>query len=277
MEMHYTSGYHPSADGQTEHMNQTVEQYIQIFCSYQQDDWDKLLPLAEFALNNAPNASTGISPFFMNKGYNPAITVHLERDVANTYTKDFAVDLQDLHQFLREQIAFACNRYKVMADWVWSLDPGISVGDQVFVSTKYINTTRLTKKFTETFLGPYEVIEKPSAASYQVRLPKLLSQVHPVFHVSQLEPHFLNPFPGREEPPPAAVEIIDGDEHFNIKQIVDSKLGQCYWTKLRYLVKWLGYENTDEQFSWVSADDIDAAEHIDNFHRCFPNKPGPDY
>ncbi|KAJ7887948.1 hypothetical protein B0H13DRAFT_2342185 [Mycena leptocephala] len=39
----------------------------------------------------------------------------------------------------------------------------------------------------------------------------------------------------------------------------------------------VGYENTDEQFSWVSADDIDAAEHIDNFHRRFPNKPGPDY
>jgi hypothetical protein len=66
----------------------------------------------------------------------------------------------------------------------------ISVGDQVFVSTKYINTTRPTKKFTETFLGLYKVIRKPSAASYQVRLPKSLSQVHPVFHVSQLEPHF---------------------------------------------------------------------------------------
>jgi hypothetical protein len=93
MEMHYTSGYHPSADGQTERINQTVEQYLQIFCSYQQDNWDKLLPLAEFALNNTLNASTSISPFFTNKGYNPAITVHPERDVANTYAEDFAVDL----------------------------------------------------------------------------------------------------------------------------------------------------------------------------------------
>jgi hypothetical protein len=75
-----------------------LEQYIRIFCSYQQDDWDKLLTLAEFALNNTLNASTGISPFFVNKGYNPAITVHPERDVTNTYAKDFAVDLQDLHQ-----------------------------------------------------------------------------------------------------------------------------------------------------------------------------------
>ena len=97
MKLHFTSGWHPSADGQTERMNQTVEQYIHIFCSYQQDDWDKLLPLAEFALNNAPNASTGVSPFFANKGYNPALTVHPERDVAETHARDYAVNLQDLH------------------------------------------------------------------------------------------------------------------------------------------------------------------------------------
>ena len=116
MKLHFTSGWHPSADGQTEHMNQTVKQYIRIFCSYQQDDWDKLLPLAEFALNNAPNASTGISPFFANKGYNPAITVHPERDVAVTHARDYAINLQDLHQFLREQITFAQARCKETAD-----------------------------------------------------------------------------------------------------------------------------------------------------------------
>ena len=58
MKMHYTSGYHPSADGQTERMNQTLEQYIRMYCAYQQDDWHELLPLTEFALNNALNAST---------------------------------------------------------------------------------------------------------------------------------------------------------------------------------------------------------------------------
>jgi hypothetical protein len=184
MEMHYTSGYHPSVDGQTEHMNQTVEQYLWIFCSYQQDDWDKLLPLAEFALNNALNTSTSISPFFANKRYNPAITVHPERDVANTYAKDFAVDLNDLHQFLHDQITFVRDRYKETADQVQAPDLDISVGDQVFVTTKYIiSTTWLMKKFTETFIGPYKVIGKPSATSYQVRLPKSLSQVHPVFQV----------------------------------------------------------------------------------------------
>ena len=60
--LHFTSGYHPEGDGQTECMNQTLEQYLHIYCNYQQDNWSKLLPLAEFMYNNAPNAMTGSSP-----------------------------------------------------------------------------------------------------------------------------------------------------------------------------------------------------------------------
>ena len=69
MKLHFTSGYH------TERTNQTLEQYICMYCNYQQDDWSKLLPLAEFAYNNAPSTTTGISLFFANKGYHPNIMV----------------------------------------------------------------------------------------------------------------------------------------------------------------------------------------------------------
>ena len=64
MRLHFTSGHHPSANGQVEHLNSTLEQYLQIYCNYQQDNWLKLLPLAEFAYNNTPHSSTGVSPFF---------------------------------------------------------------------------------------------------------------------------------------------------------------------------------------------------------------------
>ena len=67
MKLHFTSGYHPEGDRQTEWTNQTLEQYLQIFCNYQQDNWYTLLPLAEFAYNNTLSATTGISPFFANK------------------------------------------------------------------------------------------------------------------------------------------------------------------------------------------------------------------
>jgi len=57
------SGYHPEGDGQTEKTNHTLEQYFQVYCNYQQDNWSKLLPLAEFTYNNTLSATTGITPF----------------------------------------------------------------------------------------------------------------------------------------------------------------------------------------------------------------------
>jgi len=78
MRLHVTSGYHLEANGQAERTNQTLEQYLHIYCNYQQDNWSKLLLLAEFAYNNAPSATTGVSPFFANKGYHPNLLVYLE-------------------------------------------------------------------------------------------------------------------------------------------------------------------------------------------------------
>jgi len=67
--LHFTSGHHPSANGQVEHINSTLEQYLQIYCNYEQDNWSRLLPLAEFAYNNAPHTTTSISLFFATHGY----------------------------------------------------------------------------------------------------------------------------------------------------------------------------------------------------------------
>src|SRR5579862_2246412 len=69
--------YHPQSDGQTERMNQTLEQYLQTYCRFHQYDWSQLLPLAEFTYNNAQSASTGMSPFFANYGYNPQATLRV--------------------------------------------------------------------------------------------------------------------------------------------------------------------------------------------------------
>ena len=62
MRLHFTSGYHPEADGQTKRTNQTLEQFLRIYCNYQQLDWLWLLPLAKFVYNNTPSSTTGVSP-----------------------------------------------------------------------------------------------------------------------------------------------------------------------------------------------------------------------
>ena len=142
MKLHFTSGYHPEGDGQTERTNQTLEQYLRVYCNSQQDNWADLLPLAEFAYNNAPSATTGISPFFANKGYHPNISVYPERDLTSTRAREFAVDLDELHQELRKQISAAQRRYQLPADAKRSPAPDFKVGDKVYLNAEFLRTTR---------------------------------------------------------------------------------------------------------------------------------------
>jgi len=116
MRLHFTSGYHPKGDGQTEHMNQTFEQYLCVYCNYQQDNWSELLPLAEFAYNNALSTTTGVSPFFANKGYHPNITVHPEHNIAFSRACDFAIDLDKLQSTLKTEISAAQQHYQKSTD-----------------------------------------------------------------------------------------------------------------------------------------------------------------
>ena len=116
MRLHYTSRYHPEGDGQTERTNQTLEQFLRIYCNYQQDNWSKLLPLAEFAYNNAPNATTGVSPFFANKGHHPRLSIHPEHDMASVLACQYVMDLDSLHEQLKDNIREAQKRYQVLAD-----------------------------------------------------------------------------------------------------------------------------------------------------------------
>ncbi len=103
MELHFTSGYHPEGDGQMECLNQVLEQYLQAYTNYQQDDWSSLLPLAEFAYNNATNETTGVSPlFFANKGYHPSFMAELNEQVSSPEAQHFILDLDDLHTEYRE-------------------------------------------------------------------------------------------------------------------------------------------------------------------------------
>jgi len=111
MQLYFTSGYHPEDDGQTEYTNQTLEQYLYVYCNYQQDNWSELLPLIEFAYNNAPSATTGVSPFFANKEYHPNITVHPECDIASFQAYDFAIDLDELQSTLKAEISAAQQHY----------------------------------------------------------------------------------------------------------------------------------------------------------------------
>ncbi|GJP79406.1 hypothetical protein CLOP_g9640, partial [Closterium sp. NIES-67] len=66
-----SSAYHPQTDGQTERLNQIVEQLLRAACKDEISKWDLHLPVLEFAYNNATHAATELTPFFLCYGRHP--------------------------------------------------------------------------------------------------------------------------------------------------------------------------------------------------------------
>src|SRR5258706_14872762 len=141
MELHFMSGYHREGDGQMECLNQVLEQYLQAYTNYQQDDWSSLLLLAEFAYNNATNETTRVSLFFANKGYHPSLMAEPNVQVSSIGAQCFISDLDDLHTELKWSIAKAQERYQKYADEHHSPAPLLKIGNQVYVKVKYFCTT----------------------------------------------------------------------------------------------------------------------------------------
>ncbi len=171
-----------------EHANQVLEQYLQGYMNYQQDDWATLLLMAEFTYNNATNAATGVSPFFTNKGYHLEITLDLQAETSLAEAQTFVADLEHVQVELKENITQAQERYQKNMDKHRVEVPELNIGNQAYVKVKFFRTRQPSKKLSEKNLGPYDVIGKLGTHSVTLHLPHQFCSIHPVFHMSQLEP-----------------------------------------------------------------------------------------
>ncbi len=88
----------PSNKWQTERQNSMIEAYLRAFVNLEEDNWARLLPMVEFAYNNARNASTGHTPFKLNCGYYPKISFKEDVDpyLRSRSTNKLAGELREL-------------------------------------------------------------------------------------------------------------------------------------------------------------------------------------
>jgi hypothetical protein len=204
-------------------------------------------------------------------------------DLPNDSWTALITNLTDVHARLRENLAVTQQRTQLSTDVARTPAPTLSIGDKVFLRAEFIRTTRPSRKLADKYLGPFEIIGVAGPASFVLRLPDGMHHVHPVWHVSQLEPAHDAHFEGRTQPPPPPIKVFfsikskkEGEAKHEVAGILDSKL-DCHWKEpLVYLVKWTGYEGTPDESSWEPAEHLQhAADLVHEFHCQHPDKPGP--
>jgi hypothetical protein len=135
---------------------------------------------------------------------------------------------------------------------------------------KNIQTKRPKAKLGAKCYGPFTIMDKLSPLTYRLDIPRQWRHIHPVFHISLLSPYVQTKEhgPSHANPPP---DIINGEEEYEVKHILD---GKPVGRRFKYLVKWLGYPDTENQ--WLAASNLDHAKDvIFDYHKQFPNAPKP--
>lgn len=264
-----STAFHPETDGQTERVNQSIEQHLRIYCDYSQDNWFDLLPFAEHAYNSTVHTSTGMSPFYANYGYNPRLSC----STSNSSVPDAQLRLQileDASQLAKDNIARAQTRQVLYADRHRTDAPEFKPDDQVWLIRRHIKTSRPSDKLDHKKLGPFRVVEKIGSRAYRLQLPASM-QIHDVFHVSLLEKYHptFNLLRGIEDIPEPVVDA-EGNADRDIERIVDSEIRRG---KLHYLVQYEG--DLPEDYSWELAADLMGHSAINLFHARHPELPGP--
>ncbi|MBW0506264.1 hypothetical protein O181_045979 [Austropuccinia psidii MF-1] len=141
-----------------------------MYLSYHKDDWHTWLSLAEFSYNNAEHSSTKRSTFFTIYGRNPSFnSIHISQ---YTPAGKVSTKLQSVQQVVKEELEKAIKRFNKYEDINRAIPPDSEPGYKVLLASKNIKTKIPTKKFSERFLGPFEVLKEIGSHAYHLKLPQ---------------------------------------------------------------------------------------------------------
>ena len=149
-----------------------MEAYFRAFVNFKQNDRARLLLMAEFAYNNAKNASTGHTPFELNYGYHPRV---LYKEDVDPRSQSKSVDkllaeLRELMIVCQENLHHTQKLQKQAHNKgvkPWSY----ASGKKVWLNSKYIKTKH-NRKLEVKFFRPFQVFHPIGKQAYKLELPK---------------------------------------------------------------------------------------------------------
>jgi len=209
-----STAYHPQTDGASERTNQTLEQYLRVFCSTQQNNWHAWLPLAQYTKNSWPSATTKKTPFDLLIGYTPQIHQPTRKtDIPSLEQRLLAID--EARKAAQEA------QRKAQESWIKERPrhSTFPVKSKVWLEgTNLQLPSNITPKLSPRRYGPFEVVSQISKVAYKIKLPPTW-KIHDVFHASLLTPYKETDQHGPNflEPPP---DILEGKPEWEVEQIL---------------------------------------------------------
>jgi len=185
-----SSAYHPQTAGQTERVNQILEDMLRACALSSKGSWVKWLPLTEFSYNNSYQESIKMAPFEALYGrkcrtplnwVEPGERRYYGIDLVNEAEQQVRTIQQHLEATQARQKSYADKRRKPIA---------FAGGDHVYIKVspmKGVQRFGVKRKLAPRYVGPYRILEKKGNIAYKVQLPLELRAIFPVFHVSQLK------------------------------------------------------------------------------------------
>ncbi|KAL0534123.1 hypothetical protein IC582_028404 [Cucumis melo] len=252
----FSTAFHPQTDGQTERLNQVLEDMLRACALEFPGSWDSHLHLMEFAYNNSYQATIGMAPFEALYGKCCRSPVCWgEVGEQRLMGPELVQSTNEAIQKIRSRMHTAQSRQKSYAD-VRRKDLEFEVGDKVFLKVAPMRgVVRFERrgKLSPRFVGPFEILERIGPVAYRLVLPPSLSTVHDVFHVSMLRKYVPDPSHAVDYEP---LEIDENLSYTEQPVEVLSREVKTLRNKEIPLVKVLWRNHRVEEATWEREDDM---------------------
>jgi hypothetical protein len=188
--LNFSSAYHSQTDGQTERTNQVLEDMLRACALKHGRSWDKSLPYAEFSYSNSYQASLKMEPFEALYGRKCRTPLYWNQTgEGQVFGPEILQEAEKQVQIIRENLKTAQSRQKSYAH-NRRRELIFEVGDFVYLKVSPMRGMKrfmVKGKLSSRYIGPFKILERKGEVAYQLELPDSLSDVHDVFHMSQLK------------------------------------------------------------------------------------------
>ena len=260
-QLNFSTAYHPQTDGQTERVNQILEDMLRACALTYKRSWDKSLPYAEFSYNNSYQASLQMAPFEALYGRKCRVPLYWhEVGERQVFGPDSLEEAEKQVRVIQDRLKIAQSRQKSYAD-KHKRSLSFLIGDFVYLKVSPLRGMKrfgIKGKLAPRYIGPFLITARRGEVAYQLELPEKLSGVHNVFHVSQLKKCFKRP---EEETQKASLDDIEVQDDLTYEEypvkILDEKIRTTRRNAIKFCkVQWSNH--SEEEATWEKEADLRA-------------------